>query len=1703
MDKLITEFLGFLERIEARLLSWGLVDGFFPHAELVELAEAFLAERQDPDDVTADELVRAATEQKLLFRWGQPHRRRYRTRMAETVRLLARLKQLFPKHLDTPGAWRAAPDLVSDFRLVQRPREYPDRDIPAGVWTPQLNQMPLTPLQRQVATQLVNGRKLAGFQTRAFDRIASLTGGDKASGTVICAGTGSGKTLAFYLPAITHLAGTLEQDESRWVRALAIYPRNELLKDQFTETLRQIRLVNPLLRQQKKRALSIGTFFGPTPPNANGVGTDGHYTWDTGPGGRYCPFALCPDCEARPSRLVWRDIDRNAGRQVLWCPSCNALKTDAGEIILTRDCLENQQPDILFTTTEMLNQRMTDRRFGALFGIGVIASKKPQLLLLDEAHTYSGPQGAQVAYLLRRWRHRAQVKPHCVGLSATLMEAAAFFAQLTGLDRANVEEISPETQEMVREGTEYLLALRGDPVSGASLLSTTIQTAMLLRRCLTPNDQHSVFFGSKIFLFTDDLDVTNRMFFNMRDAEGQNSYGQPDPLRHPEGSLANLRASSRPEDNERFLLGQSWNMPETLGHPLTNHGYVRVGRVSSQDSGVEAAAEIVVATASLEVGFNDADVGAVVQHKAPRDSAAFLQRKGRGGRRRGMRPWTVVVLSDFGRDRLAYQGYDLLFDPELRPRELPLGNRHVLKMQAAYASLDWLSAQLPAHLNSHVWKDASEPPTKWNQRSQAEMAALLQRTLEGGDELQQLSRWLKYALGLRTEAEVDALLWEAPRALMTSVLPRLHRRLSTGWRRGSLGGNGVEQFHKNHPLPEAVPSNLFSDLNLPEVLITVPLGVQGQNEEVFNLPTAAALREFAPGRISKRYGIRHQLSRHWIPLDPAGPVIQEVPVHDFFPKGSLEELGMFSYRTAEQTQQIRTLRPYAVRVSGDVAPSIKDSSNAMPIWHSQILPSGGHDAGIVVDLPTHSPWRGIIQELRFFTHREFAPATVRRFTLGSNAVLRFGKGEEASIHASYSLDDEPVALGYAFQADALRVEINFPDDWAGVGQGQPSQKLPSLRTARFRWLVTQDSVLRGISSIFQRGWLAEVCLAAIGVEAISQHVTLETAWQNLRSGLAGLPLQNVLRSLFQASPTVDEVDEDHHAEVLPRRLQELESLFHHPDVLNRMDEIIAVLWSQPNDTWTPWLRMRFATTLGAGLHHAIQQLCPDLDADHLMVDADEEKPVLWITEDSPGGGGILEKVLSTIAEHPQRFCDLIASALGPSDYEATDRKLRRLISEATGEEHTNLQERLMRVRNPGGAEDLACANTDLWLLLKTQGYQPDHAMMAALGTRLLRAGSSHQTDVMLQSILTTWEAEETRLGVEIEARTLAFTLRDREELDQGLAAGGVVQAPPSDLAAWRMNAIYGLLWPRGAQARNLCLRIRNPFAFTYEPERLLVTESLDESLPEVRATGETWVRECENQLVEMSRVVVVGNHADLPTLQRGLLRLLVTPLDAGSLLLHPRLRGINRREGDWLVHLDLVAPTQFKEIATEDGEPPDAETSRLIVKATRQDTDELRDMLESVFAVELLRPGKELWLVSPWVSDIPILDNRCGSYSGLDPAWPKRQITLAEILGYALRNNPELEVKVVTRPDEWNKRFAKRLHYLAELDGTGDRLNIDAARANLHTKGLAGTSFALLGSMNFTHNGIQILEETLQLETNESRLAQFRMNLGQHYLASH
>ena len=97
---------------------------------------------------------------------------------------------------------------------------------------------------------------------------------------------------------------------------------------------------------------------------------------------------------------------------------------------------------------------------------------------------------------------------------------------------------------------------------------------------------------------------------------------------------------------------------------------------------------------------------------------------------RGTRPWTVVTLSDYGRDRLAYQAYDTLFAPELPARQLPVGNRYVLKIQAAQALLDWLAPQLAPHPTSAPIPGQScwQPGPTSNSGRHDERAALARRS---------------------------------------------------------------------------------------------------------------------------------------------------------------------------------------------------------------------------------------------------------------------------------------------------------------------------------------------------------------------------------------------------------------------------------------------------------------------------------------------------------------------------------------------------------------------------------------------------------------------------------------------------------------------------------------------------------------------------------------------------------------------------------------------------------------------------------------------------------------------------------------------------------------------------------------------------------------------------------------------------------------
>lgn len=1557
------DFLSRLEALESRLLAWGLVDGSFDEDELENYAEQFLNERElwDDFDNAPLKLVDYLLDRHLLISLIDEGQTRYRTRMGETIRLLARLRQLFPQHRDGRN-WQRAKTLVADFRFILRSRQFPRRNISRQDAEELISEVfRFEPVQLAVLAAVLDCGaegtvELAQFQVRSTRAILTRIGKRQASGSIVCAGTGSGKTLAFYLPAFLHLAHTL--DHSRWTRCLALYPRKELLKDQLSETYRQARRIDGALSRHGRRKLVIGTLFGDTPKNHSA------FNYDTPPSGWQkrgedfsCPFLQCPDKDC-DGDMLWKSADRNSNVERLVCHKCGSA-TSPDELVLTRDRLLSEPPDILFTTTEMLNQRLGDSQFGRIFGVGTSPQQKPQLVLLDEVHTYSGVSGAQVGLLLRRWKHAARVRPHFVGLSATLTDARRFFARLIGVDDYLVEEVSPHPNEMEHSGAEYLLAVRGDPASGASLLSTSIQTAMLMRRVQDASDRpcSEGLYGTRVFVFTDDLDVTNRLYFNLLDAEGLmlDRFGrlQSNP-RKSDGSLANLRSTGLSEQGLRQRFGQSWKLCEDIGHSLHNNTRLRIGRTSSQDAGVWSGADVIVATASLEVGFNDPNVNVVLQHKAPRDPAQFLQRKGRAGRRTEMRPWTVVVLSDYGRDRLTWESYDLLFDPELPPRDLPVANRYVLGMQAVFAFMDWMAEQLRRNSvlpHGRLWQDFAIPPGEvsskktghWyqqavealRQRQQVE-ATIVEDLLTRDDRHGELVQYLRLALD-QDESVVTSLMWESPRSLMTTVLPTLLRRLKTGWgwagRPSDSGRERYDYFVPNKPLPEFVPGNLFSDLNLPEVSIVTPAQQQNDKPREESLPILQAMKEFAPGRVSKRFGILNQWASHWIGLpDLHSAPVKQLPLDSYLTR--CDELGEFQYRCplTQELRSVRCVRPHELQPQHPPS-QVQDTSNAFLIWQTQIVP---RNEGVSVDVPSPSRWESLIRGVRFFTHNLHSPLEVRRFSMGSDATVKLLNGTEIETHVEFvdsipTVDEseprkpQPVAIGFAADIDGVVFRFSMPDGF-GTDGADPAL-IRGLRSSLFRDRVIADPAFDGIANTFCRQWLAEVYVAAIVDHSLSSAKSLENTWQ----ARAESDFEDVLQIVFQSIPVSadggraddDDGEDEPLDEVHQKLFNDLTSLLHNESVVDVLRHHAPTLWKNPDETWAEWLSSKFRTTLGAAILDAVQQICPDLDAGDLTLDIDPgPRPTnsatvndglseIWLTERTVGGGGIIENFLARYGEDPRRFFDLVEAALNPSDFEIADDQLTLFLDWVVDHSDSTVGDAVGLVRQAmnGRHNVFASAFQDLIRTLSGRGLFVCHSVVAAIATRILKPGSSQQTDQMLHQLVHDWRAREEQLGIEIDSRVFASQRARDGSVDASLGEleGDALE---TDRRQWRFNALMSALWPRGSVIRSRRLSVYNPFARLPTTEHDLVRNCLPSDVQMIDVSAPDWRDQADALLVRDSAVELRATASDTRTLRSAILSMIAEPLDSGFMLLHPRVRGMQRSTGFVSVILELTEAVQ-------------------------------------------------------------------------------------------------------------------------------------------------------------------------------------------------
>ncbi|MGH4027274.1 MAG: phospholipase D-like domain-containing protein DpdK [Pseudonocardiaceae bacterium] len=166
--------------------------------------------------------------------------------------------------------------------------------------------------------------------------------------------------------------------------------------------------------------------------------------------------------------------------------------------------------------------------------------------------------------------------------------------------------------------------------------------------------------------------------------------------------------------------------------------------------------------------------------------------------------------------------------------------------------------------------------------------------------------------------------------------------------------------------------------------------------------------------------------------------------------------------------------------------------------------------------------------------------------------------------------------------------------------------------------------------------------------------------------------------------------------------------------------------------------------------------------------------------------------------------------------------------------------------------------------------------------------------------------------------------------------------------------------------------------------------------------------------------------------------------------------------------------------------------SRVIRKSRAQSAGEALDLLGALCSAELISPSTCLWLVSPWISDVDIIDNSAGTYPVLTH-YGRRRIRLAEILVTLAAQGTR--VVIGTTSDSHNNTFLLRLQLLARDFRVADGISVVKDHSGeLHTKALTGDDYVLVGSMNITHNGIHLREEYVEFRTQPDFVAMARMD---------
>ena len=1043
-----------LEDIESERINFGLYDTFVSAAEVT----ARLGGPPDyGEQAVRESLDRLRDDGHVLYVDAD----RVRSRISEVVRVLKRVKQRF-----SADDADHAPYLVNAVRVEFAPRRRLGRhkrlDPPLRrLFEEHRGQRSRLDTARKAVEQGIASAlghapgetAISGIQERALTEIGSRWLAAHGHGFVITGNTGSGKTEAALFPL---LLGAVQErlNDLPGCKAIFVYPRQELAKNQLQRLCRYLAYVNRALASRPGHGgamLTAGIVFGQTPMSEQELLEGGEYRgrgdWSPAVTGRRLPYFDAED----DSPVVFEATGSGSGRLIA-AGGFDQGGWELDNFAATREAVLARAPDFLVITTEMLHRWLGYPRANDLFGLprrasGAPAFLPPRAIVVDEIHLYDSAHGAQVGMLLRRLRHRIGVAmatvshdwrhPLVIGMSATIGAPGKFWSELSGLPPHLVSEITPLPNDFeAGRGREYFLFIRPENYSRGKFngdASVAIQAIMSVAHNMRrrgPSDEALA--KHRTLVFQDSISRLKKLTVEFHDAE-VNQYLAQFRLERPGGD---------PLGSPEFLDGEYWVFEDTdpfqyaenrarPGQPPAALTTSSEPVYSGRPGGDDLRRDIVFATTALEVGYDDPEIQFVLQHHAPRTPASFVQKKGRAGRSLDDRPITGVTLSRLSfRDAFYFQNPRLLFDPADYTPPLNVSNYFVQRFQALALVFDEL-ARLTGR--SHAWlPDGAE--------IDAALAATARTIAAHGEVLNGAYRRVTGS-ALRASYPDVGRLW----SWFASEFDDTDVRAAVLASRNLLSG---------HP---GMPDNLFSTVNLPTTRVMfyprAGAAMQAREEDI-----ALLFSEAAPGRVTRRYGWGQAL--HWRPprgqvdverykahRDPPGPfrpdrvrALAELWGTDWEQLMPLNVREVCGGTLPEGFYRVRYVELWNF---GEIDPAEPRAPQPSWVWWGKRTP-GGVDLHYVSDGSTlDDPWRRVSPESSSFSlsfshvllHRDGAAEIAPTFSLPLPPLF---PGLLDRIDGFCGGDDDaraPVRVWEAHYAAEARVVLlanRWEDDQAGA-----------------------------------------------------------------------------------------------------------------------------------------------------------------------------------------------------------------------------------------------------------------------------------------------------------------------------------------------------------------------------------------------------------------------------------------------------------------------------------------------------------------------------------------------------------------------------------------------------------------------------------------------------------------------------------------------